>query len=575
MRHLALAGAVLPPLLLGGCTPHTFRTDHAGPVFSQARAVPTPSSTVLALDVLALDAAGAPLPCGATELHLDVTVATDGGPAVPVAVPPLRLRCDEAARPQLALALDPGGADAEELETLREGAAALAARVTDRGGRASAVRISTVSSVVAPLDADAAALAAGLDTLAVDRGWTALHDGLRLANETLGVPAAGDPVVQAIDPESACDAHDRLGILAFTHGEDDNSAGQRLHAPGDDGIDTSWDDVRSLRVGAVRTPIHTLGLGRGASDRLGELSAATGGRHLAIADADDLPAAFDLVGDWLGETGRACVELPSLSCGLADVELRWRWTAQGREESGVDTLRVHVPCPATAPRGRSATVLLTLDDPGIPEDVARTLAANALRWADPRGSGEVLVVQDDDHHGEDVDDTARLERLLTDAGFQVTRWQEPADGLDADRLRDWDLVWFANPGWPMDDAASFDALRQHVGRGGGLVLQGDDMTWSMGRAFSTASLVHLDPEDNGTRACGRPTDDGLGEAYRVTLEHGTHPILQGLQGVEVRYGDDLDHSRPRGEGEEVLAWAQVDGAADCTLRTPALVAHEP
>jgi hypothetical protein len=45
-----------------------------------------------------------------------------------------------------------------------------------------------------------------------------------------------------------------------------------------------------------------------------------------------------------------------------------------------------------------------------------------------------------------------------------------------DDIKDYDLVWFSNPGYPPDDSSSLLALLQYYEAGNPNVIQGDDMT---------------------------------------------------------------------------------------------------
>ena len=155
----------------------------------------------------------------------------------------------------------------------------------------------------------------------------------------------------------------------------------------------------------------------------------------------------------------------------------------------------------------------------------------------------------------------------------MTRLDEEAVGVGLDDLRSYDVIWYSKPGYPPDDAASIDALQAFSATGGGLVLQGDDMGWSFGNAFSMQPLTHLVWEDNGTGFCGHYTNDNAGDAYRVTLGDSDHPLIAGLQGQSFTYGDDIDTTTPEDQAE-ILATATLDGSDACDT-VPVIVAYTP
>jgi hypothetical protein len=126
----------------------------------------------------------------------------------------------------------------------------------------------------------------------------------------------------------------------------------------------------------------------------------------------------------------------------------------------------------------------------------------------------------------------------------------------------------------MDDLDSFDALLQFSAEGGGVVLQGDDMSWSYGHEFPTTPLTRLEHVNNGVRYCGERINNLRSGRYRVTLEAEERPILPGLEGLSFLYGDDIDTATPVGEGEQMLAWATVEGVADCEPK-PVIVGFTP
>ena len=413
------------------------------------------------------------------------------------------------------------------------------------------------------------------------RGWTALWDGVRMGNQTLGdaAGAAGDgaaPAPADTDPiGDVCLPHRPRGVVLFTDGAENNSAGQELVSsdyPGD-GIDTTLDDLLNLEVAGAATPIYTIGLGSQVDGaELGQLSGSTGGRSLEPQDDSQLSDSFSVIGDYASQSYQVCVDVPHQTCGDLWIEVDAQWTDGDQTIHQVTHRQVHARCPGQA-RGRSATLMLTLSDPQVPQAVAQALATRAVDWVSPVISPSVLVVLDDDNHGESVGEGVYLRDLLAGAGYQVTLIDEPAAGLAPTDVAGRDVVWFTNPGYPMDDLATFDTLVGLSSAGAGVVLSGDDMSQSFGGGFSLAELTHLDPVDNGTSYCGASIDNDAGENYRVTVT-GPHPVVGDLAGTSFLYGDDIDTATARGEGEAVLATASVDGAAGCPEK-PVIVAFDP
>lgn len=264
--------------------------------------------------------------------------------------------------------------------------------------------------------------------------------------------------------------------------------------------------------------------------------------------------------------------------GLKPVRIEDRTGVDSHASDSVN-IDATLGCEAT---GRSAVILLTLDnEPGMDRSDAATLIGNTLDWihADAPGSDatSVLVVLDDNHHGEDAADGEYVTDLMMDMNYDVEYMREPAQGLDYNELIDYDIVWFVNPGYEMDDAISHTALLRYRASGGGLVLQGDDIARFRGNPEFMEPLTYLAWQDNGTNACGLHTDNNQGSTYAVKFEIPTsdpHPMATGLEQLSFKYGNDIDLTRPLEKGERVLAWAYVE-TETCELRTPAVVALEP
>ena len=224
-------------------------------------------------------------------------------------------------------------------------------------------------------------------------------------------------------------------------------------------------------------------------------------------------------------------------------------------------------------------MLLTLQNPGIAAPDARELVRRTTEWVSPVADPRVLVVLDDSHHDEFAEDAAYVADALQRAHISHELLQEPEHGLSESALDGFDVIWFSNPGYPMDDVASFQTLQAALGRGMGVVLQGDDMAWSWGHSFDMSPLTHLQFQDNGTEACGLRTDNNDGNGRFLVQAIDTHPMLGALGGRSFSYGDDIDLTSPSNSGEQVLAWASVvnEGSSQpaCDTRVPVVVAYDP
>lgn len=546
-----------------------------GPIVSAQRVhgETTDDGGRVGFDVLVTDETGAPLPCDEGDLTVTVAVSTDpGGPWTTVDDAQVATRCREAGGGDVALVVDNSGSEDGYLDQLRDAATAMADGVVGAGGRVSLVRVSTESAVQVALTDDATAVDSALDGLHVDGGWTSLWDGVRMGHETLGAGA-----VESASLDDFCGETAGLGVVTFTDGQDNNSADEQDYDhdryPGD-GIATTTADLGQLHTGGAVVPDFTVGLGREVDgDALRGVADASGGRYTALDSSDEIADAFSLISDSFSAGTQVCAALPDSECGLLYVRVTTSWVNGSDTIEQTRTVPVSLDCEDT-PVGNVATLLLTLSDPGIPEATAATLAADAVAFTAPAPGPNVLVVLDDNNHGEDADDAAYIADLLTDAGYAVTYTEEPADGFAAADFDDYDVVWFSNPGYPFDDRTTYDALRTFSASGGGVVLQGDDISWSWAMDFTLDALTHLDFVDNGVTTCGAWTDDDVGSWLRVSVDDTDHPLVAGLAGTSFLYGNDIDATVPRDEGETVLAWSTLDGDDACAP-VPVIVGWQP
>ncbi len=537
--------------------------------------------TYLSSHLLPVDAQGQPIACDAGSFEVTVEMSTDGQASwLPVDSGAITVACSGDGDGDLAVVLDNSGSTQSVLDLIQDGSADLIDDVLASGGRGSLVRVSTNAEVLSDITDDVTLLDVGLARIGGSNGWTALWDGVRMGNETLGGEVVSRAAAQVWDSADAfCEASDSLGILAFTDGHENNSADQNdydhVAYPGD-GYDTTLDDLKELHVNGQTTPVYTIGLGSDPDhEALGELAEATGGIHHAVVTPGDVLDTFSLVGDYLDSTHQVCATLDESVCGLVHLRVSWSYAAEGDLEPqsiGEAIQSVSVDCP-TDPVGTSAVILMTMTNPHLPEADAVLLSTNAVAYVSPVEAPSVLVVLDDNHHDEFAGDPDAVAGWLEDAGLPVVRLDEPADGITGDDLVGHDVVWFSNPGYPPDDLGSIEALEAFMADGGGVVLQGDDMTRGWGNAFSMTALTSLVFEHNGTQTCGVATDDNEGELFEVTTVDG-HPMLDGLENTTWLYGDDIDQSTAAGVGERILAEATLAIDPGCTT-TPTIVAFDP
>ena len=586
----ALAVGVPLALAAAGCLPDQGESEvqtEEGVAVQNLQSGQGSGQTYLSMDLLATKGNGQAIPCKAGNVEVSVEVADGGagkGSYKKVADGDVEVDCSARSGPDVALVLDNSGSQERVLGQTKTGAKNFAKAVTGQGGRVSMVRVSSYSEVKSPLTTDYKAVEQAIDGMFVNKGWTAFYDGIRQGNETLAAGAPKSPTAggsQKKTPssfasvQSYCQQAERRAIVAFTNGVDNNSGAQKSQHPKDDGIDTNFEDLKSLQVGSVSTPIYTIGLGSNVDHSvLARLSAKTGGRHLQLGGAKKIPAAFKLLKQYSPSAARVCLKMPKKTCGTTGVRVRYKYKADGKTYQGKREYTYEADCPAPKPSGRAASVLLTLSNPGIAKKTATTIATNAVDWAGDGSARKILAVRDDNHHNEFPGDIQYVSRLLKGAGYNVTYMKEPTKGLRPSDVKGYDLIWFGNPGYPIDDRRSFKTLQKAVGQGKGVVLSGDDMSWGMSGSFPTTPLVKLNHGSNGTRTCGERTDDNKGSSYRVAFSGG-HPLAQGLAGTSFTYGDDIDHSQPAMAGESVVAWATLDGKPNCKVRTPAVVAFEP
>jgi len=222
-----------------------------------------------------------------TVEEIEIEVEDDAGDFRPVTV---ALHDGDTSAVEVALVADNSGSQKSVEETIRLAARAFSERILSMGDSAQVglIRVSTQSEVVAEMSDDAAELNRSIENgLRVSNGWSALYDGVRLANEVLDRgydPAEGTPCATPVF----------RGIVVFTNGEDNNSADQHKTSRRGDGIDTSLDMLKQLDVHGTLTPIFAVGVGKGVDEKmLSELADDTGGLYSAITSYRKLETALE------------------------------------------------------------------------------------------------------------------------------------------------------------------------------------------------------------------------------------------------------------------------------------------
>jgi len=234
-------------------------------------------------------------------------------------------------------------------------------------------------------------------------------------------------------------------------------------------------------------------------------------------------------------------------------------------------------------QGRTASIMMAIGDhrslDGANDlDQARRLIRQTTRWASPlsnKQATDILYVLDDNNRGEHLpQDRNRVLKVLRNNFATVDAIPEPNGGIRDQNVDGYDLVWFANPGWPMDDVRSRDVLRRFSKAGGGVILEGDDMGRHAADPKGLEFFTGLEFLDNGTETCGVTTDNYSGNSYGVQFSQEPISAIDGLRGSSLQYDNDIDHVRRLLEGERVLATASFS-RGDCTYQGPAVTTKNP
>lgn len=221
------------------------------------------------------------------------------------------------------------------------------------------------------------------------------------------------------------------------------------------------------------------------------------------------------------------------------------------------------------------TILMALGDQHNSELIVKGassqfIAESVVRYTSPKDSPRILLINDYGNNGESPEDTIYVRDVLL-SRYNTDFLQETASGISVNQLKGYDVVWYNNPGHPMSNSKTRDAL---IAFEGGVILQGDDLSW--GNGFSLTSLTGLTNIDNGSVVrCGSqsyPHDNNANYQYSVTLDSNKIPGANSSV-INFRYGNDIDNSVIARNDLEVLAHAK-GGPNDCTQLRPAIVRYE-
>lgn len=524
----------------------------------------------LSFDFQHADHRGRAIRCRDMQLKVQVEYAVGGLNGVFQALPQqaVQVSCDDNTPFNLGIVVDNSGSQKEALEEIKRGAQRLADDVIAAGGQVSLTRVSTQASSLVELTPDRQLFADALSKTKVNKGWTALYDGIRLSSEGLGAQT----VKESEKSSMTCRRGKRTAIAVFTDGSDNNSADEK-HGEDSDGIHTTIEDLMKIEHLGSKVPVYTIGMGdKVDASILKTLAKETGGMYLGIDNHHVVGEAFDRISNSLQESVEVCADLPT-HCGPLGVKVTYTYKKGQELITEQDTYETEVSCPAPAPKGRIVTVMMALSEPSLPEDFRRKLVAQSMDWVAEHHDKRVLLVLDDFHAHEHPHELQVLQGDLEAAGYTVDVYKESGFGLKAERLEPYDLVWFTNPGYPVDDLRSIKSLQAHLGQGGGVVISGDDISRLIGRGYPMAPLTGVEYRSNGVVSCGVRTNNGSKMGYALHGAELFHPVTLDLNTQGVVYRNDIDHTVALSPQTEVLMWGRVQ-VDQCEVNTPVVIARE-
>lgn len=224
------------------------------------------------------------------------------------------------------------------------------------------------------------------------------------------------------------------------------------------------------------------------------------------------------------------------------------------------------------------TILLTLGDQSNSELVingasSQFIAETVIRYSSPIVNPKILIVFDNATAGEDLEDQAYITNVLL-ARYQHDVITTSSTGLTETQTKNYDVIWYNNPGHPMSSQKTLATLLAFKG---GVILQGDDLArgYENGTAFSLTALTGLKFIDNGvTVVCAGKSyahDDNKDNQYRVSIDP-TKIVGAESSALNFRYGNDIDNTTPASTNLDIIATA-VGGPDSCTESRPTIVRY--
>ncbi len=337
-------------------------------------------------DVSSSDSEGNVISCDENELSVELEISRDGtdDSFESISQENIIVDCNVRATSDIALVLDNSGSEKDHIQDIIDASSKMAEEILGNGGKVSMTRVSTNSKVIGSLSDNISEVKGAIAQQKTGNGWTSLFDGMRLGNETLANSDAAE-ISNKEELTSFCEANRKLGMVVFTDGRENNSNDEKSYRydfvkyPGD-GINTSLDDLKKLRVGNVTTPIYNIGMGPDVDhELLSSLSKETGGRYLHIQSREQIPNVFEVVKDYISTPSQVCAKFSKNICGSRKLKMKYKWKSRKTGESiesneSEKIVNVHIPCSGDTDTNNEIVEDDSSKEEQITDSLATTLA---------------------------------------------------------------------------------------------------------------------------------------------------------------------------------------------------------